>query len=454
MIILQIKTQKKKYILLEIRKNNMSGKFYILNTKMTSSVYIRMMQLLNVLTSSYSYDRKNCILVEHNNLDTISYNKNIDTFLICGEELSKGYVITYIKIRFKLKSKDIIVIDIPHYKDFENIMKEYGFQDDIMKLLQVNYAADCDFVNSICHDEYCRDLCNEFYYTFVKPLYPDLTKPKIKIFEKMDGFLHIKNSVYKTISDKIFEHRFFKEPIILDFRIRRNFSAGFGGLSIYGNSIINIPRRKLNLYQDKKIDFNVYDRYLNFLDRSKYIFGLYYNDENNTCYVIKRANNDLKKDFSYKIDNRQYSYMDYINVPNWLYNTPADKLDIKRIIRLENVDIRALAIKKIGITKLIQHGKIKDSWENYPENEWWAKSEYKLIDMHSIVPPIKTISVNTGRILRTTHLNYAPYLCMKNQTTGEYHLEGVSPECRDLYDALKMRYKGLNLPSYEIQNIK
>ena len=33
---------------------------------------------------------------------------------------------------------------------------------------------------------------------------------------------------------------------------------------------------------------------------------------------------------------------------------------------------------------------IIDSYENYPENESWIKSEYKLIDMHKIVPP-KTI---------------------------------------------------------------
>ena len=431
----------------------MGGKVYILNTKMTSSVYIKMMQLLNVLTATYSYERSNCILVEHNNIDTITYNKNFDTFLVCGEELQKGYVITYIKNKFDLKPKDIIVIDIPHYNDFDKIMQDYGFKNDIMKSLQINYT-NYNYENNFYHDEYCIDLCNEFYYTFVKPLYPDLTKPKVKILEKMNGFLHIKNSVYKTISDRIFELRFFGKPHITDPKLRKYFVPGFGGLSIIGKGILDVPRRKLDLYLDKTIDFNIFDRYINFLDRSKHVFGLYYDDKNNTCYVIKQVSSDLKKNFSYKIGNRQYSYMDWISVPNWLYNTPVDKLDFKKILNIKNADVRTLAIKKLGIEKLIEYGEVKDSWENYPDNEWWAKSDYKLVDMHNFVPPIKTISGETGRVISTNHVKYAPYLCMKNQTTGEYHLEGVSPNCRNLYDALKMRYKGLNLPGYEIKNIK
>ncbi len=428
----------------------MSGKVYILNTTMTSSVYIRMMQLLNVITEHYTYERSNCILVKHSNLDTIFYNKNIDIFLICGREIQKGYVITYIQTKFKIKNKDIIVINIPHYNDFESIMQKNGFTNDKILSLQ----KDNDLLENSYSDDYFTDLCYEFFYTFVKPIYPDLPKPKVKILEKMNGFLHIKNSIYKTISDKIYQRRFYKKPQIFDNKLKRFFSTGFGGLNIYKNGIINTPRRKLNLFLDKDIDFTAFDRYIDFLERSKYVFGLYYEDRNNTCYVIKRASYDLKEDFSYKIDNRQYSYMNCINVPNWLYNTPADKLDIKRILSIKNVDVRTLGIKKLGIVNLIQYGKITDSCENYPENEWWAKSEYKLVDMHDFVPPIKTISAETKTVLKINPVKYAPFLCMKNQTTGEYHLEGVSPDCKNLYDALKMRYKSLNLPAYEIKDIK
>ena len=108
---------------------------------------------------------------------------------------------------------------------------------------------------------------------------------------------------------------------------------------------------------------------------------------------------------------------------------------------------------KAGIEKFIRRGEIVDTWENYPDNEWWAKSEYKLIDMRKIF--FKYIRTSgSGRILESQNYDYAPFLYMKNQTTGEYHLEGVSPDCRNLYDALKMRYKDLNLPAYEVKDIK
>lgn len=44
----------------------------------------------------------------------------------------------------------------------------------------------------------------------------------------------------------------------------------------------------------------------------------------------------------------------------------------------------------------------------------------------------------------------------KNQVYlhGEYHLEGVSSACKNLYDALKMKYINLDLSKDEIKNIK
>ena len=147
-------------------------------------------------------------------------------------------------------------------------------------------------------------------------------------------------------------------------------------------------------------------------------------------------------------------YCDGIKTPRWLYNTKKDNLKISDFNKLTNTDHRTVFIKKAGIEKLIKKGTVIDSYENYPENEWWAKSEYKLIDMRKIL--VKKIAKNrhSGKITRREYYDYAPYLCMKNQTTGVYHLEGVNPKCKDLYDALKMRYKDLNLPDYEIKNIK
>lgn len=107
-------------------------------------------------------------------------------------------------------------------------------------------------------------------------------------------------------------------------------------------------------------------------------------------------------------------------------------------------------MKKIGIDRLIKLGTVVDSYENYPDNEMWTKSEYKIIDMSTLVLP-KVVS-NIGKPLE--FFEYAPYLYMKNQTTGTYHLEGLHPRCKTLYDAIKMRYNGLNIQNFEIKDIK
>jgi len=183
-------------------------------------------------------------------------------------------------------------------------------------------------------------------------------------------------------------------------------------------------------------------RFLNFYRRTLNILCLQYHQGHwgRQINIIQKPSEILMSDgiTHCKYDN-QY-FCDGVNVPKWLYKTPKEKLDPAKLEEIENVDRRTVFIKKIGIEKFIQQGEIIDSYENYPDNEWWAKSEYKLIDMK--------------KILLKPFYDYAPFLCMKNQTTGEYHLEGVSPDCKNLYDALKMRYKGLNLPVYEIKDIK
>ena len=147
-------------------------------------------------------------------------------------------------------------------------------------------------------------------------------------------------------------------------------------------------------------------------------------------------------------------FINDIEVPKWLYVTPANELNPKDYMLLKNADIKAEFVKKIGIDKLIELGTVVDSYENYPDNEMWAKSEYKIIDMHEIIPPRKIID-RFGKLQgKQKPFKYAPFLYMKNQTTGVYHLEGLHPRCKTLYDALKMRYNGLNINNYEIKGIK
>ena len=57
---------------------------------------------------------------------------------------------------------------------------------------------------------------------------------------------------------------------------------------------------------------------------------------------------------------------------------------------------------------------------------------------------------------RTTAIisEYAPYLLMKNQTTGAYHIVGISPEFHNFVDALKMRHKLQILDDIKVKDIK
>ena len=171
----------------------------------------------------------------------------------------------------------------------------------------------------------------------------------------------------------------------------------------------------------------------------------------------------LKKDKipdKYCFEGNGYAYFQFgdqikyfindIEVPKWLYVIPANELNPKDYMLLKNADIKAEFVKKIGIDKLIELGTVVDSYENYPDNEMWAKSEYKIIDMSNI--KLAKVVSNIGRPLE--FFEYAPYLHMKNQTTGEYHLEGLHPRCKTLYDAIKMRYNGLNIKDYDIKDIK
>ena len=84
---------------------------------------------------------------------------------------------------------------------------------------------------------------------------------------------------------------------------------------------------------------------------------------------------------------------------------------------------------------MIGVGKKVDSYINYDqeENPWWWKSEYELWDMGSVF-----------------ELEYQPYVKMKNQTTGIWHVEAVSPACRTLVAAIKERFGGKEMRIVDI----
>lgn len=120
-----------------------------------------------------------------------------------------------------------------------------------------------------------------------------------------------------------------------------------------------------------------------------------------------------------------------VAVPEYLAVTPEEQLDINLYNKEKNADVRSEFVRKVGIERFLEKGKLVDTYKNYSgdEYEWWHKSEYELWDMASMFDG----------------LEYAPYIKMVNQTTGIFHMEGVSPACRTVADALKERFGGRDL---------
>ncbi|MFZ9848290.1 MAG: DUF6745 domain-containing protein [Flavobacteriales bacterium] len=129
---------------------------------------------------------------------------------------------------------------------------------------------------------------------------------------------------------------------------------------------------------------------------------------------------------SYNGKNDIYA-LNGVVVPKELVMTASEDLSMDFFKSQTNADVKAEFVRKYGVERMLDLGKMVDSYTNYDyiENEWWHRSEYELHDM----------GVLFG-------LNYQPYLKMKNQTTGIWHVEAVSPNCRTLKDAIKERFGG------------
>lgn len=125
-----------------------------------------------------------------------------------------------------------------------------------------------------------------------------------------------------------------------------------------------------------------------------------------------------------------------VRVPEYLAVTPSGAIDLDYYNTITNADVRGEFIRKVGIERFKDRGRLLDSWRNYPGAEFkkWHDSQYELWDMESMYEALDT----------------APYLSMVNQTTGIFHFEGVSPRCQSLPDAIKERLGGRDLVIREI----
>ena len=95
--------------------------------------------------------------------------------------------------------------------------------------------------------------------------------------------------------------------------------------------------------------------------------------------------------------------------------TPAEQMDPRTILKERNVDIRRELLRKVGVSRMLKFGKEIDH-----------QGSYKLIDM--------------SRLFKGFEIHYAPYLLMESPSVdGAQHLEGVSPDCRTVGQAINWR---------------
>ena len=116
-----------------------------------------------------------------------------------------------------------------------------------------------------------------------------------------------------------------------------------------------------------------------------------------------------------------------VRVSQYLAETPSGQLDIQYYNKEKNADIRTEFVRKYGVDRMLDLGRKVDDYTNY-DNVKYAESQYELYDMESLFEGV----------------DYAPHLKMTNQSTGVFHVEAVSPDCRTLEDALQYRLGGLN----------
>ena len=104
-----------------------------------------------------------------------------------------------------------------------------------------------------------------------------------------------------------------------------------------------------------------------------------------------------------------------VRVPAWIVETPADRIDPRRLLQETNAEIRRELVRKVGIERVC---------ETLGATLLDRQGDYELL----------ALDLQDGR--------HRPYLKMKNPSIGVYHLEGVHPNCATVQQALNWRAYG------------
>lgn len=382
-------------------------------------------------------------------LKQLDYSRNYDILLSDDAE----HILQCIQNKEDLYKERMEKEQNLKYKRWENF---YNFINS--KLLEPNRLSDKDIIN-LCHEFYNEFILSDFEMAKEYPKVPNVKIIKLGEYIHTgwaSGFQVASNDNYNMVREYL-------EPFCQFTYCNIKCCYPFYNiLTINYDTIGGMINESVDLiYNTKflnlKVKNNKVKKFLYWYLRSFDVLAMYYLKKDNT-YVMKKPD-DLKIDKGenevyFRYGKEEFYYKNKVKLPNWLYKTKAEDLKIEDFLLLTNADAKAVFIEKFGINRLAEYGTVVDSYENYPDNELWAKSEYKIVDLHEIIPPRQLVDQWGIKRGKAKPYKYAPFLYMKNQTTGAYHLEGIHPRCKTLYDAIKMRYNGLNVKDYEIKDIK
>lgn len=235
---------------------------------------------------------------------------------------------------------------------------------------------------------------------------------------------------------------------------RRTWFTYFIGLI----TLISFCNLQLNKRQKEIINM-LHDYFLHY---SYYFYSTFDDDfEMQKQFKMDVYKQDNKLFFTYIKMYREYFnkpiyYLDGIRIPDKFYNLEPNQMNIDEILKVKDIDARAVLIKKYGIDNLINFGKVVDTYQNYMNSKnykWYEKSQYRLIDMSPVFEKI--------HYMWNGKKHYMPYLYMKNQTVpGIYHLEccyndkPYSRQPKTIIQALKVRLNGMDPEKLDLIAIK
>lgn len=120
-------------------------------------------------------------------------------------------------------------------------------------------------------------------------------------------------------------------------------------------------------------------------------------------------------------DGHKVYSMNGVTVPDWLAETKPEDLDASEIAKIQNAEVRAQFVRKIGVERIYEKlgGKIIDRYEHEVGGKY---TPYELVELK--VPGMREKAV---------------FLKMLNPSTEEIHMEGVPPDVRTCKRALEWR---------------